>query len=174
VANGSSIATYGWLTLTLDLGLRRNFSWRFFVAEVTKPIIGVDFLSHFKLLVDSHHCRLVDDITELFTCFTRCENFPQPVSGIKVASPESIHPILREFPDLLKPAGLPREVKHSTLHHIRTTSGPPVNRRPRRLDPARRKIAQTEFNAMIDNGTTRRFESPWSSALHMVPKKDFG
>jgi hypothetical protein len=50
-ANGSSIATYGWLTLTLDLGIRKNFSWRFIVDEVTKPIIGVDFLSHFKLLV---------------------------------------------------------------------------------------------------------------------------
>jgi hypothetical protein len=93
-ANGSSIATYIWLTLTLDLGLRRNFSWRFIVVEVTKPIIGVDFLSHFKLLVDSHQSPLVDGITELFTCFTRCENFSQAVSGIKAASPESIHTIV--------------------------------------------------------------------------------
>jgi hypothetical protein len=65
-------------------------------------------------------------------------------------------------------------VKHSTIHNTRTTSGPPVNSRPRRLDPARLKIAKAEFNAMIDNGTTRNTESPWSSALHMLPKKDFG
>jgi hypothetical protein len=116
----------------------------------------------------------VDGITEQLTYFTRCENFPQAVSGIKAASPECIHLILPEFPDLLKTAGLLREVKHSTVHHIRTTSGHPVNSRPGRLDPARLKIAQAEFNAMIDNGTTRRPESPWSSALHMVPKNDFG
>jgi hypothetical protein len=33
-ANGSPIPTYGWQTLTLNLGLRRDFTWRFVVADV--------------------------------------------------------------------------------------------------------------------------------------------
>jgi hypothetical protein len=53
-ANGTTIHTYGWLPLSLNLGLRREFTWRFVVADVTHPIIGVHFLSHFGLLVD---CR---------------------------------------------------------------------------------------------------------------------
>jgi hypothetical protein len=39
-ANGTSIHTYGWLPLSLNLGLRREFTWRFVVTDVTDPIIG--------------------------------------------------------------------------------------------------------------------------------------
>jgi hypothetical protein len=46
-ADGSTIHTYGWLPLSLNLGLRRDFTWRFLVADVTHPIIGADFLAHF-------------------------------------------------------------------------------------------------------------------------------
>ena len=47
-ANGTTIATYGAVLLTLNLGLRRDFTWRFVIADVSKPIIGVDFLSQFR------------------------------------------------------------------------------------------------------------------------------
>jgi hypothetical protein len=59
-ANGTTIRTYGWLTLRLNLGLRRDFMWRFVVADVTHPLIGADFLSHFGLLVDCRNNRLLD------------------------------------------------------------------------------------------------------------------
>jgi hypothetical protein len=63
-ANGTTIPTYGWLPLSLNLGLRRDFTWRFVVADVTQPIIGADFLSHFGLLVDLKK-RLLDGTTSL-------------------------------------------------------------------------------------------------------------
>jgi hypothetical protein len=53
-ANGTSIPTYGWHTLKLSLGLRRDFTWRFVVADVHIPIIGVYLQANFSLLVD---CR---------------------------------------------------------------------------------------------------------------------
>jgi hypothetical protein len=37
-----------------------------------------------------------------------------------------IDSILAELPDLTRPAGVQREVRHNTVHHIRTTPGPPV------------------------------------------------
>ena len=60
--NGTSITTHGTRSLTLDLGLRRTFRWVFIVAKIDKPILGADFLSHFNLLVDMTHCRLVDTL----------------------------------------------------------------------------------------------------------------
>jgi hypothetical protein len=63
--NGTTIPTYGWLPLSLNLGLRRDFTWRFVVADVTQPIIGADFLSHFGLLVDLKKKRLLDGTTSL-------------------------------------------------------------------------------------------------------------
>jgi hypothetical protein len=50
-ANGTTIRTYGRLPLSLNLGLRREFTWRFVVADVTQSLIGADFRSHFGLLV---------------------------------------------------------------------------------------------------------------------------
>lgn len=49
-ANGTTINTYGTINLELDLGLRRNFPWRFVIADVQKAIIGADFLAHYELL----------------------------------------------------------------------------------------------------------------------------
>ena len=66
-ANGTTIPTYGWVSRSLNLGQRRDFTWRFILAELQLPIIGIDFLSHFNLLVDCRNNRLLDRITSLFT-----------------------------------------------------------------------------------------------------------
>jgi hypothetical protein len=67
-----------------------------------------------------------------------------------------------------------REVSHNTVHHIKTTPGPPVSCRPRRFAPDRLTIAKAEFDVMIKDGTAQRSDGSWSSALHLVPKKDHG
>jgi len=50
--DGTSIASYGYIQRRIDCELRRDFDWRFIVASVLVPIIGVDFLTHYNLLVD--------------------------------------------------------------------------------------------------------------------------
>jgi hypothetical protein len=52
-------------SLTLDLGLRRSLSWIFVVADVSKPILGADFVHHFHLSVDLNKRTLVDNTTQL-------------------------------------------------------------------------------------------------------------
>jgi hypothetical protein len=97
------------------------------------------------------------------------------ISSIKVLNPNTTEDaLLSDFPELVRPTGVQRDVRHNTVHHIRTTPGPPVSCRHRRLAPDRHKIAKAEFDAMVSDGTTRPSESPWSSALHLVPKKDKG
>ncbi|GFR21862.1 retrovirus-related Pol polyprotein from transposon 17.6 [Trichonephila clavata] len=59
-ANGTKIKTYGQKLLKLDLGLRRAFNWPFVIADVTKAIIGMDFLAHFNLLMDSKNRKVMD------------------------------------------------------------------------------------------------------------------
>lgn len=173
-ANGTIIHTYGYLPLTLDLGLRRAFSWRFVVADVSKPIIGVDFLGYYNLLVDCRNQRLVDGITTLTTsAVSQCS--AEALSSVRTVIDDTVyHRLLKEYPVVTRPAGKPHTTKHATVHHIRTTDGPPVCSRPRRLDPERLKIAKEEFEEMVQNGTARRSESPWSSPLHLVRKKTDG
>jgi hypothetical protein len=44
-ANSTTIPTYGWLPLSFSLGLCRDFTWRFVVANITQLLIGAEFLS---------------------------------------------------------------------------------------------------------------------------------
>nr|XP_037877596.1 uncharacterized protein LOC101739129 isoform X2 [Bombyx mori] len=80
----------------------------------------------------------------------------------------------RDFPEITRPAGTQRTVSHNTQHHIRTTPGPPVACAPRRLAPEKLKVAKAEFESMLADGTARPSDSPWSSPLHLAPKKDNG
>lgn len=57
--NGTTIPTYGWLPLSLNMGLCRNFTWHFVVANATRPLFRNDLLPRFGLLVDCKRNRLL-------------------------------------------------------------------------------------------------------------------
>ena len=78
--------------------------------------------------------------------------------------------ILHDFPTVVQPFTHQQTPKHDVTHHIVTT-GPPVHARTRRLSPERLKVVRSEFDHMMDLGIIRLSSSPWSSPLHMVPKK---
>ncbi|XP_076299334.1 uncharacterized protein LOC143218180 [Lasioglossum baleicum] len=169
-ANGTPIPTYGTTTLTLNLGLRRDFTWQFVIAEVSRPIIGADFLAHFGLLVDVRNQRLVDQTT---TLIARGAAVREEIASIKVMQQNNVFlRLLGRFPAITKPRGTAEEVQHDTRHHIATTPGPSVACRPRRLAPDRLIIAKKEFEAMVRLGIARPSKSSWSAPLHLVPKKD--
>ncbi|GBP35074.1 Retrovirus-related Pol polyprotein from transposon 297 [Eumeta japonica] len=173
-ANGSVIPTYGCLQLNVDLGLRRDFTWRFTIADVTKPIIGVDFLKYYNLLVDCRNQRLIDDTTAL-SVNAPAQNSGKGISFVLTNREESrYHCILGDFLEISRSAGRPVISKHTIVQHIRTTPGPSVTGRPRRLDPKCLQIAKKEFEDMLREGTARKSESPWSSPLHLAPKKNDG
>jgi cleavage and polyadenylation specificity factor subunit 1 len=151
------------------LGLRRDFTWRFVVADVIHPLFGVDLLSHFDLLVDCKHNRLLHEVTSLSVRARAVSLLIPSVKTISGGTP--VDSLLAEFSDLTRPAGVQPEVGHNTVHHIRTTPGQPITCRPRRLSPNRLAIAIADFDAMLRDGTARRSESSRSSALHVVPTK---
>ena len=174
-ANDSTIHTYGVARFALNLGLRRSFAWNFIIADVSEAILGSDFMAYYHLLPDCHAKRLLDATTGLSApCSTARSAQPSVKLITTVDLPDDYAAILAEFPELTRPTGAPREVKHTTMHHIRTTPGPPVSCRPRRLAPDRLKIAKQEYDAMVQEGTARRSDGPWSSPLHLAPKKDDG
>jgi len=137
------------------------------VADVQIPIIGVDLQGNFGLLVDCRNNRILDGITSLSAPAQTASPRFQSVKTIRGTAP--VDDLFAEFPDLARPSGVRREVRHNTVHHI-NTPGPPVSCRPRRLAPDRIAITKVEFDAMLKDGTARRSDSSWSSALHLVPK----
>lgn len=171
-ANNSEIKTYGFFPMTLNLGLRRSFLWKFIIADVTLPLIGSDFLSHYHLLPDCRLKRLVDNSTSLSTKGQLSHDTLPSVKTVSTSSPWSN--LLSQFPDITRPTGLSHSIKHKTVHHITTTNGPPIFCRPRRLPPQKMQAAKEEFQEMVKLGIARPSKSSWSSPLHLAPKGNNG
>ncbi|XP_076764643.1 uncharacterized protein LOC143431631 [Xylocopa sonorina] len=112
-ANRTEIPTYGAVTITsgLDLGLRRACTWRFVVVEVKKPIIGVDFLYHYGLLVDVRNRRLLDQTTSISVPgWTTMQ--ASSIPSIKTVHGGSMfHEVLQKFPEITWPEGSPSPVE---------------------------------------------------------------
>ena len=147
-ANSSTIATYGTRSLTLNIGLRRSFSWIFTIADVKHAIIGADFLRHFTLLVDLRNHCLIDAVTHLHV--NGVTSTLPALSPVYASLPPTPYTkILSEYPDIIRPTTKQTTVKHNVVHHI-VTCGPPCSARPcrlppPRLPPPRLKVAKDEF-----------------------------
>ena len=57
--NGSEVPTFESVELELSLNLGRSFTWTFVKADILFATLGLDFLTHFGLLVDARRGRLV-------------------------------------------------------------------------------------------------------------------
>lgn len=168
-ANGTPINTYGYKSITLNLGLRRVFQWTFCIANTKTAILGADFLSHYKLIVNLDKNMLIDDVTGLkiygVKKHTNTPTFKVYNINNKYAA------VLDEYKDLLiLPSNRP--IAETPVFHYIQTKGPPVHARPRKLTPEKFKIAKKEFEYLLNKGICQPSKSPWSSPLHMVPKKD--
>ena len=166
-ANGSAIPTYGKRNIPLQFGTKANFSHKFWIADVTQPILGADFFSAHRLAIDLTNRKLISLDSDVVIHAQRAQS---QTSGIhKIHS--RYEAIVEDFPDLLVPS-FP-DNKHGVFHHIPTT-GSPVHARVRRLDNEKLATAKAEFKEMERLGIVRRSCSPWSSPLHMVQKSSGG
>ena len=169
-ANNTTINTYGNSKRVVDVDLKRNYPRTFIVADVQQPIIGADFLIHYNLLVDLRSRCLRDMRTGL--AIPTSLSLIRPLSLNRV---DTVHKeytkLLGQFPELTGPTTKGETVKHGITHKI-VTKGHPVFARPRRLAPNKLVTAKRKFDDMIKLGVIEPSDSEWSSALHMVPKKN--
>ena len=94
-------------------------------------------------------------------------------SGVNVvsASRPSFARLLEDYPEITDAARASCTTRHGVECFI-STKGPPVRTAPRRLSPEKLRVAKQYFDMMCAAGICRCSDSPWSSGLHMVPKKD--
>ena len=177
-AGGQQIHVSGEATLDVALPtLRRCFTWTFVVAEVTEPLLGNDFLSHFSLIIDCGAQVLRDSATSLSvpgvqTLEPTANLVVNDLSGL----PAAVRPILQDHPAVLEPCqpGTESDIPTSSSHHIDTGSSPPTFASPRRLPPDKLSAAKQSFDVLLKTGVIRPSRSPWASPIHMVPKRSPG
>ncbi|KAJ8666168.1 hypothetical protein QAD02_007830 [Eretmocerus hayati] len=101
--NGSKVNAYGESFLMIRFpSIKREFPWKFRVADVDSMIIGRDFLKHHKLMVDLDGRRLVDKETGSYGLGT-CK--PPPHVSIRSVDPNpvadaQVNSMLSEFPGI--------------------------------------------------------------------------
>ena len=138
----------------------------FLIAQVARPILGLDFPQKFKMSIDLCHRQLLH--SGLSTRFLSTNSL---ISGVNVVHSSCFARLLDEFPEVTDVVLASFTTKHGVECFINTT-GPPVRTAPRRLPPNKLEVAKKYFNTMCAAGICHRSDSPWSSGLHLVPKKD--
>ena len=169
-ANNTMITTYGTCKRIVCVGLKREYSWIFIVADIKQPILGADFLIHYNLLVDLQGRSLRDMRTGLGIQATLSSIKPLSLNHIDSICNEYTE-LLNQFPELTRPTAKGETVKHGITHKI-VTKGHPVFARPRRLASDKLVTAKREFDEMIKLSFFEPSDSKWSSELHMVPEKN--
>ncbi|CAI2730875.1 unnamed protein product [Schistosoma spindalis] len=170
-ANGSAIPTYGTRQLAVNLGNRRRYLWTFIIADVPTAILGIDFLQHYELLVDSRRLQLIDTSSSSKFLGFKAHTNAYRILGTFYSRDDKFHALFEKFPRLTKPLEEISSVTNRVVHHI-VTRGPPVTARPRRLAPDKLAFAKREFDNLLSAGIIRPSHSPWASPLHMVREKD--
>ena len=168
-ANNIPITAFGFQTRKVKIA-GMLCTWNFILARVSRPILGIDFLKHFGMAIDFWSCTLRHNGCE--SKFITRSAVKQPrVHMVYRDTLTEIKQLLQHFPEVTDPATATTTTKHGVKCFIQTT-GPPLKTPPRRLTPDKMKLAKDYFDSMVKAGICRRSNSQWSSALHLVPKKD--
>ena len=164
-ANGTPIKSFGQQNREIKIG-GKSYSFIFLIAQVSRPILGLDFLQTFKMSIDLCSRRLLHS-----GIATRFSSIASTISGVNVVHTSPFARLLEEFPEVTDTALASCTTKHGVECFINMT-GPPVRSAPRRLPPGKLEVAKEYFEKMCVAGICRRSDSPWSSGLHLVTKKD--
>jgi hypothetical protein len=167
-ADGKAIPSWGSAKKILNFGIR-TFLCTFILAAVSKPILGIDFLSANRLLVDPHFGQVMDATTLDPISGSATDKRRSGLAGSLCHVTPAVRSLLASFPAIVGDGSGTPNPKHGVFHSIETT-GRPVFAKARRLDPEKHRIAEAEFQNLEKAGIVRRSNSPWSSPLHMVPK----
>ena len=136
----------------IDFRLGRTYNWVFHVADVTTPILGVNFPATCNFNINVHNASVTDKYTNMSIransiIINNC-NF---ISSI--LPNDSYLQLLNEFPALSsdKPIHPP---KHNIVHQIRTTGGP-IYCRPRHLSPHISASVKPAFASCLPTASSR-------------------
>ena len=102
--NGTKIQTFGTKLIKLDLNLHSVFAWSFVIADVNQPIIGIDFLKHFNLLVDVRNNCLIDGQTKISSRGQLPSICPFNTNILILLGTSAFYKLFGSYPELINPS----------------------------------------------------------------------
>ncbi|KAK8389762.1 hypothetical protein O3P69_009038 [Scylla paramamosain] len=93
-------------------------------------------------------------------------------ANLPEAQTEKVRHTLAQYADVFSRGDMYLGRTGLVKHSINTGSSSPIKSPPRRIAPARREEMQRTVNELAAQGVIERSDSPWSSAVFLVKKKD--
>jgi len=103
-----------------EFRLHCNCQWPFYLAEVNKPILDIDFLSHFNLLVDIRRRRFIHGNTSLKVLYRIASISILQVPRLRFNIAAIYCNILNEFPSLIRSSIALKNAQYGVSHVIVT------------------------------------------------------
>ena len=151
----------GRIEAQIDVGFSRLFGHEFCVCDMEYGILGADFLTCHKLIVDLAAQILTesieveqcprypeDDMGKEFVIQTDSESDDLILNGLKITFPEMFDPTLRK-----------RHADHSVVASVETTTEEPISCKARRLSPDKFRALQDELKRLCEQGVLERSQS---------------
>lgn len=160
-ANSTTILTYGQCRVKLKFA-GRIYRFVFVVADVSQCILGLDFLTHFRFVVDPFRRTISNDQITF-----KCSPTDSPSNCLQIDSSDPIMKMLNEINKNTKP--LPNN--QNVFHYIHTT-GEPCKAQIRHFNPKMQKLIKETFDEYLAMGFVRHSSSEWSSPLVIIKKAD--
>ena len=126
-ANGTAIRTYGRRLLPVSFSDQHVSEHYFWIADVSRPLLGAPYFRDQGLLIDLQNRRLSSQ-RQVGVHYAAVLSRSPGIHGLRLPTKGPFEEILEEFPSLLTPK-FQGEVKHSIRHYI-PTCGPPLHARP--------------------------------------------
>ena len=140
------------------------------IADITNPLLGLDFLNKLGLIVDCSNKTIYDPTT------TQRKSLEISASSVNLVVNETELPsfvrnvINEKYPDLITPHKNSNKKYCGVYHRIDTGSHTPVFEKPRRLNVEKLETARSEFKTLQKDGVISLPKSEWSSPLHIASK----
>jgi len=84
---------------------------------------------------------------------------------------QAVQQLCFEFKDIFHCEGIPLTFTNTVKHQINTADNIPIYSRPYRQPYAQKEELRRQISSMLEQGIIQPSSSPWSSPVHLVPKK---
>lgn len=92
--------------------------------------------------------------------------------GLNAGQKHELAELLRTFSGVFRKTDKTTDTQTNVKHRINTGDHVPINQRAYRVSPMERRIIHEEVQKMLEGGIIQPSESPWSSPVVLVRKKD--
>ena len=168
-ANGSVIKTYGSETCKVLLNQDLPLWHKFVKADVTQPILGADFLSEHRMLVNMNKMTLFHEDTGTIIFGNKANARIHAITPLHCKEAQEL---LRKYPVEFKEGEImPPPHPDAPFMEIKT-DGPLPMYRPRRMNPIMQNLAKDYIFDLLQRQRVEESTAPIATPLHAVPKAD--